>query len=154
MEKRRKMAEDLVFREIKGDLFTAPDDFALAHCVPVSMTMGAGIARLFKYLLFNLHVSLIGKENVIKWVFNDFYFASDRNLVVYKNWKIRMPKLVVWLSSNTKNDLFITWSQKKTHSINQPMKTWTHHWKQWKSIWYIIISLLTFKFLIEVEEDI
>lgn len=46
------MAENLVFREIKGDLFTAPDDFALAHCVPVSMTMGAGIARLFKYLLF------------------------------------------------------------------------------------------------------
>lgn len=53
LKRKRKMAEGLVFREIKGDLFTAPDDFALAHCVPVSMTMGAGIARLFKYLLYN-----------------------------------------------------------------------------------------------------
>lgn len=42
------MSDELVFREIKGDLFTAPSEFSLAHCVTTSMVMGAGIAKLFK----------------------------------------------------------------------------------------------------------
>lgn len=69
------MAEDLVFREIKGDLFTAPDDFALAHCVPVSMTMGAGIARLFKYLLFNFTCISDWKGKCYKMSFQWFLFC-------------------------------------------------------------------------------
>lgn len=42
------MSDTFIFREIKGDLFSAPEEFALAHCVTVTMTMAAGIARLFK----------------------------------------------------------------------------------------------------------
>lgn len=42
------MSDGLVFREVKGDLFSASEDFALAHCVTVAMTMGAGIARIFR----------------------------------------------------------------------------------------------------------
>lgn len=36
--------------DISGDLFSAPDDVSLAHCVGADMTMGAGIAVLFKYM--------------------------------------------------------------------------------------------------------
>lgn len=42
------MSEEIVFREIKGNLFDAPPDFALAHCVTTNMSMGAGIAREFR----------------------------------------------------------------------------------------------------------
>lgn len=35
--------------EISGDLFSAPDEVSLAHCVGADMSMGAGIAVLFKY---------------------------------------------------------------------------------------------------------
>lgn len=35
--------------DISGDLFTAPDDISLAHCVSADLTMGAGIAVLIKY---------------------------------------------------------------------------------------------------------
>lgn len=38
----------LVFREVEGDLFTAPDEYALAHCVAADMKMGAGIAVKFR----------------------------------------------------------------------------------------------------------
>lgn len=36
------------FRKVQGDVFSAPEDFALAHCVAVDMQMGAGIAVEFK----------------------------------------------------------------------------------------------------------
>lgn len=42
------MSDGLILREVKGDLFSAPEDVALAHCVTVTMTMGAGVARLFR----------------------------------------------------------------------------------------------------------
>lgn len=42
------MLAQMVFREIKGNLFAAPADFALAHCVASNMSMAAGIAREFK----------------------------------------------------------------------------------------------------------
>lgn len=41
----------IIFREIKGNLFTSPSDFALAHCVTVNLSMGAGIAREFRYMI-------------------------------------------------------------------------------------------------------
>ncbi|XP_053680076.1 ADP-ribose glycohydrolase OARD1-like [Anopheles nili] len=37
-------------REIEGDLFSAPKDHALAHCVAADLKMGAGIAVRFKQL--------------------------------------------------------------------------------------------------------
>ncbi|XP_055311370.1 ADP-ribose glycohydrolase OARD1-like [Sitodiplosis mosellana] len=42
------MSAQIVFHEIKGNLFEAPADFALAHCVTTNMSMAAGIAREFK----------------------------------------------------------------------------------------------------------
>ncbi len=38
----------LVFREIRGDLFSAPSNVSLAHCVSRDMNMGKGIATLFR----------------------------------------------------------------------------------------------------------
>ncbi|XP_050071236.1 ADP-ribose glycohydrolase OARD1-like [Anopheles maculipalpis] len=37
-------------REIEGDLFSAPKDHSLAHCVAADLKMGAGIAVRFKQL--------------------------------------------------------------------------------------------------------
>lgn len=37
-----------VFREIKGDLFSASKAYSLAHCVAVDLRMGAGIATAFR----------------------------------------------------------------------------------------------------------
>lgn len=37
-----------VIDEVKGDLFTAPEDASLAHCVSADLNMGKGIAVLFK----------------------------------------------------------------------------------------------------------
>lgn len=37
-------------REIDGDLFAAPKDHSLAHCVASDLKMGAGIAVRFKQL--------------------------------------------------------------------------------------------------------
>jgi hypothetical protein len=38
----------LVFREIHGDLFSAPSNVSLAHCVSKDMAMSKGIAKLFR----------------------------------------------------------------------------------------------------------
>lgn len=38
----------LVLQEVTGDLFSAPEDFALAHCVAADFRMSAGIATRFK----------------------------------------------------------------------------------------------------------
>ena len=43
-----KLASGLDFREVKGDLFSAPSNFSLAHCVSADFRMGKGIATLFK----------------------------------------------------------------------------------------------------------
>ena len=37
-----------VFQEIRGDLFSAPANVSLAHCVSVDMSMSKGIATLFR----------------------------------------------------------------------------------------------------------
>ena len=34
-------------RETRGDLFAAPDDFYLAHCISADYVLGAGIAKKF-----------------------------------------------------------------------------------------------------------
>lgn len=39
-----------VFKEIEGDLFSAPIDYALGHCVAADLGMGKGIAVRFKYV--------------------------------------------------------------------------------------------------------
>lgn len=40
----------LLFREVDGDLFSAPKEYSLAHCVAADLKMGAGIAIKFRYL--------------------------------------------------------------------------------------------------------
>lgn len=37
-----------IFKIVEGDLFSAPEKYALAHCVAVDMHMGAGIAVKFR----------------------------------------------------------------------------------------------------------
>lgn len=36
------------FRKVNGDLFAAPKEYSLAHCVAVDLCMGAGIAIRFR----------------------------------------------------------------------------------------------------------
>jgi hypothetical protein len=36
-------------KEVTGDLFEAPKEFSLAHCVASDMRMGSGIAVNFRY---------------------------------------------------------------------------------------------------------
>lgn len=43
-----KRMSKLVFREIEGDLFSAPKTYSLAHCVAADLKMGAGIAVAFR----------------------------------------------------------------------------------------------------------
>ena len=42
------MAETFELTEMKGDLFSAPRSFSLAHCISKDCRLGAGIAKLFK----------------------------------------------------------------------------------------------------------
>lgn len=42
------MSGEFVLREIDGDLFSAPQEYALAHCVAADLRMGAGIAVKFR----------------------------------------------------------------------------------------------------------
>ncbi len=46
-DKFRRNVESVV-REIEGDLFTASEEYSLAHCVATDFRMGAGIAVQFK----------------------------------------------------------------------------------------------------------
>ncbi|XP_049793057.1 transcription initiation factor TFIID subunit 1-like isoform X2 [Schistocerca nitens] len=46
----RTTGEPQVVTEINGDLFTAPADYSLAHCVAEDMRMGSGIAVTFKQM--------------------------------------------------------------------------------------------------------
>ncbi|XP_055383550.1 ADP-ribose glycohydrolase OARD1-like [Condylostylus longicornis] len=43
-------ASSFVLREIDGDLFSAPKEYSLAHCVGADMAMGAGIAVKFRQI--------------------------------------------------------------------------------------------------------
>lgn len=36
------------FRRVEGDLFSAPFDYSLAHCIAVDLQMGTGIAVVFR----------------------------------------------------------------------------------------------------------
>lgn len=46
------MSEDLkqklVIKEVSGDLFSAPKNYSLGHCVSADMKMGKGIATKFR----------------------------------------------------------------------------------------------------------
>lgn len=42
------MSENFVLREVNGDLFAAPEEFALGHCVAADLKMGKGIAVQFR----------------------------------------------------------------------------------------------------------
>ena len=37
----------MIYKEVKGDLFTAPTDNILVHCISSDHAMGAGIAKKF-----------------------------------------------------------------------------------------------------------
>ncbi len=51
-------------KEIKQNLFTAPIDYALAHCVAKDFLMGAGIAVEFKKRYGSIQVLLQQKKEV------------------------------------------------------------------------------------------
>ena len=40
--------------EIQGDLFSAPQDFALAHCVSEDLSMSRGIAKVRFYIILKM----------------------------------------------------------------------------------------------------
>ncbi|XP_070555663.1 ADP-ribose glycohydrolase OARD1-like [Ptychodera flava] len=42
-----KGRKGMVFKEVKGDLFTIPDTTCLAHCISEDCRMGKGIAKIF-----------------------------------------------------------------------------------------------------------
>lgn len=66
--------------EIKGDLFSAPQGFYLAHCISTDFALGAGIAKKFDEVYnmrFKLHkrfpnerFGYVGKALLIDNVFN------------------------------------------------------------------------------------
>ncbi|KAM7352760.1 terminal ADP-ribose protein glycohydrolase 1 [Cochliomyia hominivorax] len=46
--KRNMSSSNYKLTEIEGDLFSAPKEYSLAHCVAADLGMGAGIAVVFK----------------------------------------------------------------------------------------------------------
>lgn len=50
----------MIYKEIVGDLFTAPNEYYLAHCISSDFVMGAGIAPLFTKH-FNTKYNLLSK---------------------------------------------------------------------------------------------
>lgn len=59
-----KQSDRPIIKEIKGDLFTAPETHALAHCVSRCFTMGAGIAEKFREKFGSVSELLSQKRNV------------------------------------------------------------------------------------------
>ncbi len=53
-------------KEIKQNLFTAPIDYALAHCVAKDFLMGAGIAVEFKKRYGSIQVYYNKKKKLVK----------------------------------------------------------------------------------------
>lgn len=75
----------MILNEVIGDLFSAPKDYYLAHCISANYTLGAGIAKTFdevynmrsklhKYYPipngYRFNSKLIGKALLIDNVFN------------------------------------------------------------------------------------
>ena len=59
----------MIFKEEKRDLFTMPEDYALAHCISADFALGAGIAKEFDKR-FNCRRKLINmykKSLVPRW---------------------------------------------------------------------------------------
>lgn len=38
----------MIIKEVKKDLFTVSDDYALVHCISADFALGAGIAKEFR----------------------------------------------------------------------------------------------------------
>lgn len=53
------MSGEFVLREINGDLFAAPKEYALGHCVAADLRMGAGIAVKFRWIHISFFVIFI-----------------------------------------------------------------------------------------------
>ncbi|XP_065355804.1 ADP-ribose glycohydrolase OARD1 [Calliphora vicina] len=54
--KRNMSSSNYKLTEIEGDLFSAPKEYSLAHCVAADLGMGAGIAVVFKQVYGQLDV--------------------------------------------------------------------------------------------------
>ena len=61
--------ESLILREIVGDLFAAPSDHSLAHCVSEDLHMSQGIAKQFKNRFGNIEELLLQSPKVGNVVF-------------------------------------------------------------------------------------
>ena len=59
----------MIIKEVKKDLFTVSDDYALAHCVSADFALGAGIAKEFdkRFNLRNRLFSVFPKSWVPRW---------------------------------------------------------------------------------------
>lgn len=59
----------MIIKEVKKDLFTVSDDYALAHCINADFALGAGIAKEFdkRFNLRNRLFSLFPKSWVSRW---------------------------------------------------------------------------------------
>lgn len=104
-----KRMSKLVFREIEGDLFSAPKTYSLAHCVAADLKMGAGIAVAFR--------DKFGRINELKEQGKNAgsvaILKDDSRFIYYlisKNQTYKKP---------TYEDLFLSLHAMKTHMVRK-----------------------------------
>ena len=71
--------ESLTLREIVGDLFAAPSNHSLAHCVSEDLHMSQGIAKQFKNQFGNIEELLLQSPKVGSVV----YLKSGERYIYY-----------------------------------------------------------------------
>ena len=81
--------ENLCFTFTKGDLFSAPPDASLAHCVSEDFRMGKGIATEFKKRFEGVN-DLLSQSKIIFVCRINFGFVIKVLLIQnrYKNWRM------------------------------------------------------------------
>lgn len=72
-----------MYKEVKQNLFTAPDDYALAHCVAKDFMMGAGIALEFKRKFGCVDLLLAQKKEVGQVAVLKGTFRTETRFVFY-----------------------------------------------------------------------
>lgn len=73
--KKARETPKLNFSEVKGDLFSCPDSFSLAHCVSEDMAMGAGVAKLFKEKFRS--VGMLKAQGIVESMVQAFFTLQE-----------------------------------------------------------------------------
>lgn len=127
----------LIFREVVGDLFSAPVVYSLAHCVAADMMMGAGIAVKFRDTFKQI-------ENL------KAQGAKAGGLAVLKD----QSRFIYYLVSKDKTytqptykDLFSSLDAMKTHMVITSKKKIKKNVMKKKSSLYIYTHFLSFHIL-------